>query len=167
MTGVDSTALRSVLRSHAAGVAVLTAAGPDGRPAGVTVTSFSSLSASPALVSVSLAETSGTWQLIKDCDWFGIQLLGAHQAELAMRFATPGADRFAAPTAWRRGPHGVPLLDDCLAWLVCSPYHQVKLGDHHLLAGAVEQVEHGLPGESLVHVHGALRPVLTATPSRI
>ncbi|MER5639931.1 flavin reductase family protein [Kitasatospora sp. NPDC002227] len=167
MSTVDAAALRSALRPHAAGVAVLTAAAPDGRPVGVTVTSFTSISAAPALISVSLAETSSTWQLVKDCDRFAVQLLGAHQAELAMRFATPGVDRFAEPTAWRRGPHGVPLLDDCLSWLVCSAHRQVELGDHHLLVGAVEQVGHGRPGDSLVHVHGSLQPVPSATLARI
>ncbi|WP_326596300.1 flavin reductase family protein [Streptomyces brevispora] len=156
--------LRSVLRAHAAGVAVLTAADEAG-PVGVTVTSFTSVSANPALVSVTLAETSTTWARVKDCGRFGIQLLGAHQAETAMRFARPG-DRFAPPTAWHPGPHGVPLLDDCLSWLVCSPYEQLRLGDHHLLVGAVEYARHGTPGDSLVHLHRDLRPVTAPTPAR-
>ncbi|MFF1872502.1 flavin reductase family protein [Streptomyces sp. CB03911] len=162
---VDGAELRSALRAHAAGVAVLTAAGADG-PVGVTVTSFTSVSAGPALVSVTLADTSATWARLQDCERFGIQLLGAHQADLALRFARPGADRFAPPTAWRPGPSGVPLLDDCLAWLVCSRYRQLRLGDHHLLVGAVEQVRQGAPGDSLVHLHGDLRPVSAPTPAR-
>ena len=163
---VDVTALRSVLRSHASGVAVLTASGADGQPVGVTVTSFMSISARPALVSFALAGTSNTWAVIKDCDWFGVQLLGGHQSEVAQRFATPGVDRFAPPTSWRPGSHGVPLLDDCLCWLLCCPYHRVKLGDHHLIVGAVEQVERGVPGDSLVHLHGILQPVTPVTLAR-
>lgn len=163
---VEPTALRSVLRAQASGVAVLTAQGPTG-PAGVTITSFSSLSARPALVSFALAETSSTWPLIRDSDWFGLQLLGAHQAELAERFATKGADRFAPPTDWHRGPHGVPLLDDCLGWLVCARHQQVRFGDHHLVVATVEHVREGVPGDSLVHLHGRLRPVTSTTASRI
>ncbi|MDI5966543.1 flavin reductase family protein [Streptantibioticus silvisoli] len=162
---IDGPALRGVLRSHAAGVAVLTAAGPDG-PAGVTITSFTSISATPALVSFALADTSTTWARIKDSRWFGIQLLGADQAELAARFATSGADRFAAPTRWHTGPQGVPLLDGCLSWLVCSRHDQLRLGDHHLVVGAVEHAQAGEPGDSLVHLHGALRPVATIHPAR-
>ena len=161
---VGGTELRGVLRAHATGVAVLTAADRDG-PMGVTLTSFTSVSAGPALVSVTLADTSTTWVRIKDCDWFGIQILGAHQVDLARRFAGP-RDRFAPPTLWQPGPHGVPLLDDCLSWLVCSPYRQLRLGDHHLLVGAVETVRHGAPGDSLVHLHGDLRPVTAPAPSR-
>lgn len=162
---VEAADLRSVLRSHASGVAVLTADGCAG-PAGVTITSFTSISAEPALVSFALADTSSTWDLIKDSDWFAVQLLGAHQSDIAKRFATSGADRFAPPTNWRTGPHGVPLLDDCLCWLVCSKHHQITLGDHHLVVGAVEHVETGTPGASLVHVQGNLQPVTSASAPR-
>ncbi len=163
---VEEAVLRSVLRPHASGVAVLTARGAAG-PAGVTITSFTSISARPALVSFALADTSSTWAATKDCEWFGVQLLGAHQSELAARFATPGADRFAPPTGWHTGPHGVPLLDDCLCWLVCSRHHQVRLGDHHLVVGAVAYAREGVPGDSLVHLHGRLCPVTSTAPERI
>ena len=151
---VDGSTLRRVLRSHAAGVAVLTAPGP----AGVTVTSFTAISADPALVSFALADTSSTWGLVADAEWFGIQVLAADQVELAERFAARGVDRFAAPTRWRVGPHGVPLLDGCLAWLVCSRHGRFRLGDHHLVVGAVQHAETGGVGDGLVHVHGTVRP---------
>ncbi|MGV9878015.1 flavin reductase family protein [Streptomyces sp. NPDC003006] len=147
--------LRSALRGHASGVAVLTAATPSG-PAGVTITSFTSVSAEPALVSFALAETSSTWARIKDCQWFGIQLLGAAQRDLAERFAAVGVDRFAPPTRWHTGPHGVPLLDGCAAWLVCERHRQLRLGDHALTVCAVEYVRTGPPGDGLVHLHGGL-----------
>ncbi|MEU2548564.1 flavin reductase family protein [Streptomyces roseolus] len=163
---VDGTALRSVLRAHPAGVTVLTAAGPGGAPVGVTVTSFTSLSADPALVAVALADTSSTWQKMAHSEHFAIHLLGAGQADTAVRFATPGADRFAPPTAWHPGPYGVPYLAGCLGRLLCSRHSTVRLGDHHLLVGAVEQAEHGERGDGLVHRHGDLQPVTTPLPAR-
>jgi len=162
---VEAGQLRSLLRSHASGVAVLTAEGVAG-PAGVTITTFTSISAKPALVSFALAETSNTWEQIKDNQWFGVQLLGTHQESLAQRFATPGADRFAPPTSWRRSPQGVPLLDGCLCWLVCSRHSHVRLGDHHLVVGAVEHVEQGVPGDNLLHLHGRLLSPFSTAPTR-
>ncbi|MFB7913286.1 flavin reductase family protein [Streptomyces sp. NPDC056061] len=162
---VEETALRAVLRPHPSGVAALTAQGPDG-PAGVTITSFASLSTRPALVSFALADSSSTWAQVGDAEWFGIQLLGAHQTELAERFAKRGADRFAPPTGWHRGPHGVPLLDGCLGWLVCAPRHRQRVGDHHLVVASVEHVREGEPGDGLVHHHGRLHPV-TSSIARI
>ncbi|WP_345942219.1 flavin reductase family protein [Streptomyces sp. SID2888] len=163
---VTALALRSALRAHAAGVTVVTAAGPAG-PAGVTVTSFTSVSAQPALISFALAETSSTWEQIRDCTRFGVQLLGAHQVEVAKLFASSGVDRFAPPTRWHLGPHGVPLLDDCLCWLICSPYHQAQLGDHHLVVVSVDEVVEGAPGDSLVHLHSCLRGVPSTDLTRI
>ncbi|WP_058041589.1 flavin reductase family protein [Streptomyces roseifaciens] len=163
---VDATTLRSVLRAHASGVAVLTAATPAG-PVGVTITSFTSLSAEPALVSFALADSSSTWARMKDAHWFGIQTLGAGQTELAERFAAKGADRFAPPTRWSTGPHGVPLLEGCPARLVCSRREVVRAGDHHLVVAAVEHAERGEPADGLVHLHGALRAVGSTTPARI
>lgn len=155
---IDGTALRTALRPHASGVAVLTAADSAG-PAGVTVTSLTSISTEPALVSFALADTSSTWHRIKDSRWFGIHILAGDQVELARRFAARGVDRFALPTRWHTGPHGVPLLDDCLSWLICSRYDRIRLGDHHLVVGAVEHAQSGVSGDSLVHLHGALQPV--------
>ncbi|MEU2508789.1 flavin reductase family protein [Streptomyces sp. NPDC007863] len=163
---VDATALRSVLRAHPSGVTVLTAAGPGGVPVGVTVTSFTSISAAPALVAVALADTSTTWRKMAHSEHFAIHLLGADQADTAVRFATPGTDRFAPPTAWHPGPHGVPYLAGCLGRLLCSRHSTVRLGDHHLLVGAVERAEHGERGDGLVHRHGDLQPVTTPLPAR-
>ncbi|WP_330307060.1 MULTISPECIES: flavin reductase family protein [unclassified Streptomyces] len=163
---VEGAALRSALRAHASGVAVLTAAGTAG-PAGVTITSFTSVSAEPALVSFCLAETSSTWARIRDCEWFGIQVLSAEQADVAERFAASGTDRFAAPTRWHTGPQGVPLLDDCLAWLVCSRRERLRLGDHHMVVAAVEHALAGAPGDALVHLRGAVRPVAAPRASLV
>ncbi|MFC8276529.1 flavin reductase family protein [Streptomyces sp. NPDC057271] len=162
---VDATALRSVLRAHPSGVTVLTAAGSDG-PVGVTVTSFTSISAEPALVAAALADTSTTWAKMAHSEHFAIHLLGADQVTTALHFATPGVDRFAPPTDWYPGPFGVPYLAACRGRLLCSRHSTVRLGDHHLLVGAVEQVEHGERGDGLVHRHGDLQPVTTPPPAR-
>ncbi|MFF3850845.1 flavin reductase family protein [Streptomyces sp. NPDC002328] len=160
---VDGTALRTALRPYASGVAVLTAMDSAG-PAGVTITSLTSISTEPALISFALADTSSTWARVKDCHWFGVHVLAGDQAELAGRFAARGVDRFAPPTRWRTGPHGVPLLDDCLSWLVCSRYDRIRLGDHHLIVGAVTDAatDGSGKGDSLIHLHGAVRPVASA-----
>lgn len=152
---VEGTALREVLRAYASGVAIATAPGP----AGVTVTSFTSISAEPALVSFALAETSSTWPAIRESDRFAIHVLGGDQGDLARRFAARGVDRFAPPTRWSAGAHGVPLIEGSLARLICSRHALTRLGDHHLVVGAVEHAETGQSGPGLVHLHGALHPV--------
>jgi ribosomal protein L28 len=56
--GFDPKALRRVLGCFATGVCVLTARDPEGRPVGMTVNSFSSLSLDPPLVLWSIARHS-------------------------------------------------------------------------------------------------------------
>ncbi len=128
--------LRSVFRRHAAGVAVITAHGP--RPAGFTATSLTSVAAEPPLVSFGVGTGSSSWPVIADAEHVGVHILGEHQSELAATFARSGADRFAPPTRWRTGPHGVPLLEGVLAWMVCRVVARVPAGDHRVvLAEAV------------------------------
>ncbi len=66
-----------------------------------------------------------------------MNILGEHQEELAATFARSGADRFGAPTVWREGPEGVPVLDDVLAWLVCRIVARVPAGDHRIVLAEV------------------------------
>ncbi|MFI1024836.1 flavin reductase family protein [Streptomyces olivaceus] len=124
--------LRSVFRQHAAGVAVITACGDHG-PAGFTATSLASVSAAPPLLSFGIGTGSSSWPAVSASEYVGVHLLGDHQEELATTFARSGADRFAAPTAWREGPHGVPVLDGVLAWLVCRVVGRVPAGDHRIV----------------------------------
>ncbi|WP_455771814.1 flavin reductase family protein, partial [Streptomyces mutabilis] len=110
--------LRSVFRRHAAGVAVITARG-DAGPVGFTATSLTSVSTEPPLLSFGIGTGSSSWPTVCEAEYVGVHVLGEHQQDLATTFARSGADRFAAPTAWREGPEGVPVLDGVLAWLVC------------------------------------------------
>ncbi|TLQ47329.1 flavin reductase family protein [Streptomyces marianii] len=123
--------LRSVFRRHAAGVAVITAHGD--RPVGFTATSLSSVAAEPPLLSFGIGTASSSWQVIAETGHVGVHILSEDQRELAATFARRGADRFAAPTRWRSGPEGVPLLDGVLAWLVCRVVARVPAGDHRVV----------------------------------
>jgi flavin reductase (DIM6/NTAB) family NADH-FMN oxidoreductase RutF len=129
--------LRSVFRQHAAGVAVITAQRA-GRPVGFTATSLNSVAAEPPLISFGIGTGSSSWPVIAEAGHIGVHILGEHQQALAATFARSGADRFAAPTRWRAGPEGVPVLDGVLAWLVCKVVARVPAGDHRIvLAQAV------------------------------
>ncbi|MER5183179.1 flavin reductase family protein [Streptomyces sp. NPDC002896] len=128
--------LRSVFRQHAAGVAVITAQG--GRPVGFTATSLTSVSAEPPVISFGIGLGASSWPVIAESEHIGVHILGEHQQELAATFARSGADRFGAPTHWYEGPHGVPVLEGVLAWLVCRVVARVPAGDHRIvLAEAV------------------------------
>ncbi|EPH45044.1 flavin reductase family protein [Streptomyces aurantiacus] len=140
--------LRSVFRRHAAGVAVITARDAD--PVGFTATSLTSVSAEPPMISFGIGTGASSWPVISRAEHVGVHILGEHQHELATTFARSGADRFGAPTRWSKGPHGVPVLDGVLAWLVCRIVARVPAGDHRVVLAEV------LAGDS----EGAGRPLL-------
>lgn len=133
---VDAERFRQALAVHAAGVVVVTAQ-PEEVPVGLTATSFCSVSLTPPLVSFYVDRASSTWPFLRRAGHFAVNVLSSDQAELASRFARRGVDRFAAPTVWRPGPRGVPLLDGVSAQLVCVPHSTADIGDHVLVVGLV------------------------------
>ncbi|MDX6329275.1 MAG: hypothetical protein QOI83_1658 [Streptomycetaceae bacterium] len=149
----DSAVFRSVFRRHAAGVAVITAAGA--QPVGFTATSLSSVAADPPLLSFGISTGSSSWPTLADAPFVGVHLLGEHQEELAATFARSGADRFGRSTAWRRGPHGVPLLDDVSAWLVGRVVARIPAGDHRIVVAQAIAGDPLGPGRPLLYHEGA------------
>ncbi|MGW0736455.1 flavin reductase family protein [Streptomyces sp. NPDC002851] len=145
--------LRSVFRQHAAGVAVITAHGATG-PVGFTATSLASVSAEPPLVSFGIGTGSSSWPVLAEAEYVGVHILGEHQDDLAATFARSGADRFAPPTRWSRGPHGVPVLGGVVAWLVCRIVARVPAGDHRLLLAEVALGDPSTGGRPLLYHQG-------------
>lgn len=133
---IDPATFRQVFRQHAAGVAVVTVAGPDG-PAGFTATSLTSVSATPPLLSIAVASTATTWPALAAADGFVVNLLGTRARDLATRFSTSGLDRFAPPTRWSTLPSGEPRLDAAHSWIHCHVEERIPAGDHHLVIGRV------------------------------
>jgi len=133
----DPRALRRVCGRFATGVAIIGACGPGGRAVGLTINSFASLSLDPPLILWSLAPHSPNAGLFAPGGAFGVSILRAGHGELARRFATPQADKFADVPHWRC-PAGVPYLDEALATLSCRVQRADALGDHLLIVGAVE-----------------------------
>ncbi|WP_329435615.1 MULTISPECIES: flavin reductase family protein [unclassified Streptomyces] len=128
--------LKSALAGFCTGVAVITAPDADGRPAGMAVQSFSSVSLDPPLVCFCPAHTSTTWPRIRAAGRFAVNVLAEDQRELCRRFAVTGGDKFAG-TPWRPGGNGAPLLDGALATIECELADVLDGGDHAIALGRV------------------------------
>ncbi|MGY0488163.1 flavin reductase family protein [Streptomyces sp. WG-D5] len=145
--------VRSVLRRHAKGVAVVTVGGEP--PAGFCVTSLASLSLDPPLLSFTVGLRSGSWAAVRDATWVMVQLLAAGQAEVARVFAGPRHARFGSRVPWHRDPLGLPVLDGVLARFVLTPVDIRPVGDHALVIGLVVRAGRGAEAGPLVHHEGA------------
>jgi flavin reductase (DIM6/NTAB) family NADH-FMN oxidoreductase RutF len=131
----DADTFRRALSRHAAGVVIVTLRGPGG----LTVTSFSSASLDPPLVSFYIGHGSSSWPSVRTASHFAVNLMGHGQQALAATFARKGADRFGSPTQWRPGPAGLPLLTGATTHLICARHALVPVGDHELVVGRVAQ----------------------------
>src|SRR5205085_5138988 len=92
---IDATALRRLFGHYPTGVSIVTAMGPNG-PAGMVVSSFTSVSLKPPLVSFCAAHTSTTWPIIADARMCCINVLEASQAEVCQTIASKTGPRFDA-----------------------------------------------------------------------
>src|ERR1700752_2603153 len=92
---IDPRDFRSALGSFATGVTIITAAGADKRPCGLTCNSFASVSLNPPLVLWSLVLYSSSLTVFQNASHFTVNVLGASQQELANRFAKSSDDKFA------------------------------------------------------------------------
>jgi flavin reductase (DIM6/NTAB) family NADH-FMN oxidoreductase RutF len=157
---------RALLRRQAAAVTVVTApADPAaGLPAaGFTATSFTSVSLQPPLVSFCLDRGSSSWPTVSRAGYVAVHLLAEQQQDVARTFAISGIDRFAAHTGWRPGPHGVPLLDGVLTWLLCRVVDRLTAGDHAIVLAEPLGGGHGDDQAPLLYHQGRYAGLRTRT----
>ncbi|ALX03528.1 MULTISPECIES: flavin reductase family protein [Aeromicrobium] len=140
---VDDTTLEAALRgamaNFATGLTVVTTS-DGGRPHGTTLSGVMSLSMDPPMVAISLARTSSLLARLQRGGRFGINVLAAHQDQVALRFSTKLHDRFA-DLGW--SDDGAPRLDDVHAWVLADVTSTVPAGDHVLVLGTVVRAETG------------------------
>ncbi|WP_422717974.1 flavin reductase family protein [Gaiella occulta] len=127
----------------------------DGRRAGVTANSFTSLSLNPPLVLWCLDRDALSMPVFRAASHFAVNVLSAGQHYLSRQFATRADDKFADADC-ESGPGDVPLLRGALARFVCRNTRHVEAGDHVFVIGEVERFE-SFPGEPLVFHSGAYR----------
>src|SRR3954453_3627910 len=127
---------RDVISHFASGVTVITAV-HEGRAYGTTASAVTSLSLEPPMLLICMNKQSETGRAVAASGQFGVNILGAHQADLAERFAQKGGDKFAdVPVS--EGKWGEPLFDEALATLECSVAEETTGGTHYVFLAEVE-----------------------------
>ncbi|MFE2488274.1 flavin reductase family protein [Streptomyces mirabilis] len=125
---------------HQAATVVLVTTDRDDR-AGLTATSFTSVSANPPIVLFCVARTASAWPALSVTDRIGIHLLGQDSQELARRFSTTGIDRFDHPAICY--DDGLTSVAGAVAWLECRMVDRIPAGDHHIVLAAPVRGGHG------------------------
>lgn len=155
-TEIDLDEFRSVLGHFATGVAVVTSLDERGDKAGMTISSFNSVSLDPPLVLWSVAEDSQGYDVFIAAEYFAVHVLAMHQKDLANRFAQSGGDKFENLDC-REGIHGIPVLPEFAACFECSTEHIYPGGDHKIIVGRVHRFEEQEADPLIVHRSRFLR----------
>jgi flavin reductase (DIM6/NTAB) family NADH-FMN oxidoreductase RutF len=134
----DVISLRETYGRFPSGVVAL-AAMRDHLPVGLAASSFTSVSISPPLVSVSIQLTSTTWPLLADRPVLGLSILSSAQDLVCRQLAAVGVNRFDG-VDWVASDDGAILLRGAVGWLTCTIERSVRAGDHDLVLLRVRKV---------------------------
>jgi (E)-2-((N-methylformamido)methylene)succinate hydrolase len=125
---------RRVCGKFPTGVTVTTLVGADGKPYGITLSSFTSLSLTPPLVLVCIDHRAAIFAHFGVGKHFGINILSEAQRDLSVQFSRNWDDRFL-DVRWQPGITGVPLLEDVPGALECVTTEIIRVGDHWIVIG--------------------------------
>jgi flavin reductase (DIM6/NTAB) family NADH-FMN oxidoreductase RutF len=152
---IDPSLYRRACARFATGITVITTVDEKGRPHGMTVNSFSSVSLDPPLVLVGIDLRNAILGHFLSSPYFGVNVLAEHQEDLSRRFSSTSENRFHG-VAWHSGKSGVPLLDGVLAHLECSVTRTLEAGDHNVLIGEVRAASY-TTGKPLLYFDSAYK----------
>jgi len=143
--------LKAAFRHHPAGVAIITASGPDG-PVGLTASSVASVAVDPAAIVFSVTRATGSAGALLAADSFVVHLIDHEHADLAQSFAISGAERFTPEQGWGALPTGEPWLPAARVALRCRPLQTVAVGSSTVVIAEVVEAIPGTAGRPLVYV---------------
>lgn len=127
--------LRSMFSLFPSGVAVLCALCDDA-PLGMALSSYTTVSLDPPLVSVCIQHGSSTWATIQKTTHFGLSLLNERQGPVCRQLSLKGVDRFAG-VDWQASTRGAVFIKEAVAWMECQIHHRFVAGDHEIIVLAV------------------------------
>ncbi|MBP6719923.1 MAG: flavin reductase family protein [Rhodoferax sp.] len=148
----SSAQFRTALGMFATGVTIVTARTQEGQLVGLTANSFNSVSLDPPLVLWSLSRAAASLPAFRAGSHYAINVLGADQQALALRFASKGVNRFA-DVDFVDGAGGAPILAGAAATFECFNRSRYDEGDHVIFVGEVERCTHR-EGASPLLYHG-------------
>ena len=155
-SGHDPRTLRDALGCFATGVTVVTCVDDEGRPAGLTVNSFTSVSLDPPLLLVCLHKMAASTEALTNASHFAINVLHTLQQPASITFSTRVEDRFGC-TPWSTGEAGAPILKESLCVFECERFGLHDGGDHHILVGQVVKASFDASLDPLLFFRGSYR----------
>jgi flavin reductase (DIM6/NTAB) family NADH-FMN oxidoreductase RutF len=155
MASFDTRRARDIMGNFPTGVIVVTTIGEDGRPVGLTINSFSSVSLEPPMVLWSLALRAPSLVAFRASNVFALNILSKDQLDLCKSFAKPSTDKYAC-VEYCQGGAGLPLLSGAVAHIECRTVARYPGGDHEIYLGEVAAMD-GFERDPLLFHRGQFR----------
>jgi flavin reductase (DIM6/NTAB) family NADH-FMN oxidoreductase RutF len=128
--------IKDAMSCFTTGVTVVTAH-TQGQDWGMTCNSFNTVSLDPAMVLWSVRKTSLSHEPFVKAGGYMVNILGAQQKDVALKFAQGTQTERFADQPLVRGINHHPRLDGVIAWFDCRTVQVVSAGDHDILIGEV------------------------------
>ncbi|MDX3071073.1 flavin reductase family protein [Streptomyces sp. NPDC088354] len=144
-------AFRSTMGRLATGVSVITTQ-TGSTPVGMTASAVAALSLDPLQLIVCIGNHLFTRTAIAEHGRFAVNVLGEDGEGLARCFSARVPDRFAGVAIDE--DHGVPVLRDAIASVVCDVSQALPGGDHTIFVGDARHFEHKGEGRPLLYFAG-------------
>lgn len=155
---LDVAAFKRLMADMPQAVTIVTAMTEDGQPVGATLSAVMSLSLNPPMMVAAFDRGSETLACLTEGRAFLIHLLGEGQEKLAYRFAGKGGAAKFDEIDWTEAACGSPKLPSAAGVIACRVVQLHEGGDHVLVTGAIDQIEHPEEAEPLVYHRRELRP---------
>ena len=143
-------AFRATMSRLPSGVSVITTQA-GATPVGMTASSVTALSLDPIQLLVCIGNQLFTRTAISEHGRFAVNILGEDHQDLARQFSSR-TDRFAGVD--HTAEHGVPVLRDAIATVVCEVADELPGGDHTIFIGQALWFSHQEHARPLVHCRG-------------
>ena len=138
-TTIDPADFRKVLGSYPTGVCVITALN-EGKPAGMVVGTFTSVSLDPPLVGFFPDKSSSSWPLIEKAGHFCVNVMGSDQQGVCRSVSAKGEAKFVG-VEYALSDHNLPIIANSIASIECELYSVTEAGDHWFVLGRVLRME--------------------------
>ena len=150
---IEPRAFRDAMGCFATAVTVVSTTTPEGQAVGVTVNSFNSVSLDPPLILFCLGRDATSFDQFLAAGRFAINILRQDQVDISNGFASDGLNFFQTLEC-NVSSMGNPLVSNALAMFDCETEAVHDGGDHVILIGRVNELQHDPHGHPLLYYRG-------------
>tara|TARA_B100000965_G_C19485460_1_gene710566 strand:+ start:582 stop:1067 length:486 start_codon:yes stop_codon:yes gene_type:complete len=136
---LQNRSLRNIFGKFATGVSIVSFYDKKGTPKGVTVNSFSSVSLDPPIVLWCLDNNSDLYNELSITEKYIFNFLSSEQEALATKLSEKENHSFESLNYFDN--ENGPIIEKSLGWISCSKKEIIKVGDHLIILGSVNNFE--------------------------